>query len=374
MPDPMSQRPGRRVLIVMDAYLPGRLAGGPVTSVANMIEALRGEIEFVVVTRNADLNGELYPDVPLGTPVAVGAASVIYLAGADFRARNILKIAASLQADTLYLNSFFSVRTIRLLLQLSSRRGLFRAVVLAPRGEFSPGALALKAKKKRVYLQLFQRLHLQQVVTTFQASSPLEERDIHRALGPVRVKVAADMPDITAAGPASAAPASARLVFIGRISPMKNLLYSLQLLTTLQQPIEFDIYGPLEDQGYWQQCQRVMATLPPQIKVAYRGVLTHEAVTATFACYTAFLLPTQGENYGHVVLEALSGGCPVILSDRTPWQDLNAYGVGWVCDLDEPSQFRKAVAQVLNESAEEAQKTHALGRSTLRASHGPPAP
>lgn len=356
MTEHSSNRHGRRVLVVMDTYLPGRLAGGPVTSVVNMIEALGDDFDFTVVTRNSDLNGEVYPEVPLGTPVQVGRASVIYLAAQDFTPGRILRLAASLGANSLYLNSFFSVTTIRLLLRL--RLGASRLacrIVLAPRGEFSPGALGLKAGKKQAYLRVFGWLGLSRVVHVFQASSPLEERDIYRTLGPVPVRIAADIPDTPQALPGGDRPDGRRLVFVSRISPKKNLHFALQLLRGARGPTDFDIYGPLEDQAYWQECQRVMETLPPHVRVTYRGLLKHEDVRATFSCYSAFLFPTQGENYGHVIFEALSGGCPVVLSDQTPWQDLEAQEVGWICDLGRPDQFLRAVDEVLSEPEERAQ-------------------
>lgn len=357
-----------RVLAVMDAYLPGRLSGGPVTSVANMVEALRGEVEFVVVTRNADLNGEVYGDVPTGEPIPVGAASVVYLPAPAFTARNVLAHATRLGVDTLYLNSFFSTTTIKLLLQLRmTPRPPVRSVVLAPRGEFSPGALGLKARKKRAYLRAFQLLGLARVVSVFQASSPMEERDIYRTLGLVPVRVAADMPDPPGPVPPGEEPGAAhgtspspagvrRLAFVSRISPKKNLHVALELLRGVELPVELDIYGPLEDQSYWQECQRVMATLPSHVRATYRGVLRHEEVRGVFSAHAGFLFPTQGENYGHVVLESLSGGCPVILSDQTPWQDLETQGVGWVCDLKVPGQFHRALDTLLREPQAQAEQ------------------
>jgi glycosyltransferase involved in cell wall biosynthesis len=43
-------------------------------------------------------------------------------------------------------------------------------------------------------------------------------------------------------------------------------------------------------------------------------------VPGTFAQYDLFAFPSRGENFGHVVLESLSVGTPVLVSDRTPWK------------------------------------------------------
>jgi glycosyltransferase involved in cell wall biosynthesis len=47
-------------------------------------------------------------------------------------------------------------------------------------------------------------------------------------------------------------------------------------------------------------------------------------------------MPTLGENFGHIFLEALAAGCPLMISDRTPWLELEAKGIGWDLSLDKP--------------------------------------
>lgn len=51
----------------------------------------------------------------------------------------------------------------------------------------------------------------------------------------------------------------------------------------------------------------------------------------------------MGENYGHVIQEALSAGCPCLLSDQTPWQDLENYDVGSVFAIDDLNNFANEI-------------------------------
>ena len=37
-----------------------------------------------------------------------------------------------------------------------------------------------------------------------------------------------------------------------------------------------------------------------------------------FQEYDLLFLPTKGENFGHVILESMSAGTPVLISDTTP--------------------------------------------------------
>ncbi len=59
--------------------------------------------------------------------------------------------------------------------------------------------------------------------------------------------------------------------------------------------------------------------------------------------YHFFLLPTLGENFGHVFLEALAAGCPLIISDRTPWLNLEEKQIGWDLPLEKPEKWNEVI-------------------------------
>jgi len=56
------------------------------------------------------------------------------------------------------------------------------------------------------------------------------------------------------------------------------------------------------------------------------------------------LLPTTGENFGHTILESFQAGTPVIVSDQTPWRNLEQAGVGHDIPLDQPEEYIRALA------------------------------
>ena len=200
----------------------------------------------------------------------------------------------------------------------------------------------------------------------WQASSENEARDIRAALGAVaeaagsRIVVARDLvlpraiePRAARMSPARAAPrpvkrpGAARVVFLSRIARKKNLDAAIRLLRGIQGEIEFDIFGPIEDAAYWRECERLLATLPPNVRARYRGAVAPERVHRVLAGYHLLLLPTRGENFGHVILEALLAGCPVLVSDQTPWQDLASRRAGWDLPLAAPARFRAALDEVI---------------------------
>ena len=54
-------------------------------------------------------------------------------------------------------------------------------------------------------------------------------------------------------------------------------------------------------------------------------------------------MPSLGEGYGHAIIEAMTAGVPVLISDKTPWRDLHAAQVGWDISLDDIDGFVSAL-------------------------------
>jgi glycosyltransferase involved in cell wall biosynthesis len=112
--------------------------------------------------------------------------------------------------------------------------------------------------------------------------------------------------------------------------------------------VALDIYGPAEDTDYWEECEGLIAALGANIRVRYLGKIEHERVGQIFAEHDLFLFPTLGENYGHVIWESLVSGCPVLISDQTPWRGLEKEGVGWDIPLGDTARFRLVLQQCVD--------------------------
>lgn len=330
----------KKILIVMGRYLPGFRDGGPVRSTKNLVDQLGTEYDIRVVAYDRDVGDvEQYPNISLYDWNRVGNALVYYVPEHGFTYK-VLKDLAS-QVDLVYLWGCFNKYTIKLL--LLKRLGLIKKpVVIAGMGLFSPMAFKIKYRKKKVVTTVMNLLGLFKNVF-WSATSEMEVQEIQQQVWTKdeHFFIAEDLPRKVDETPIKKEKKSGELkvVWISRIAPKKNLIAAIRILQQISVKIEFTIYGPIFDSKYWEECERELGKLPQNIEWRYKGNVDSELVVQTLKKHHVFLFPTLGENYGHVIQEALSAGCPCILSDQTPWKDLEKEGVGYIYPVDSINEF-----------------------------------
>lgn len=339
----------KKILTFCGYYLPGYKAGGPIRTIANMVELLSDDFDFYIVTGDRDaLDKEPYAHLCGARGWReVGKAKVLYLSPKEKTFKNIWHIISNTPHDFLYLNSFFSYDfSVKPL--ILKRLGLVpnKTTVLAPRGEFSEGALSLKSKKKRVFKAVSRLLGLHRDLR-WHTSSCYEREDVVREIrlsDDAHVYVAVNLPDVSSLlKKLKFTPRDKdvplRIAFLSRISPKKNLDYAATILGNVRESVVFHIYGAANDKQYYEDCLALLSKAEDNLQYEYKGLLDHDKVVETLSGYDLFFLPTKGENFGHVILESLTAGVPVLVSDTTPWQDLEEHDAGWVLPLDKPDQF-----------------------------------
>jgi glycosyltransferase involved in cell wall biosynthesis len=308
-----------------------------------MTEMIGDEFNFKIITGDRDLGDRKpYKSIRVDAWNRVQKTNVFYCSSDNKGFIALQNLINNTKHDMLYINSFFDWHySIKPLLLLKLRFIRKKPVLLAPRGEFSVGALLLKSRKKKIYIKLAKILMLYNNVT-FQASNQYEKTDIVRCIGSkANVLIAPDMvmPPISSNkistwGKNNKERGKLKIFFLSRISPKKNLLTALKILKNISGQIIFDIYGPIEDANYWERCKKEIKSLPSHVKVKYAGPVDSDNVKGVMSQYHLFLFPTLGENFGHVIIEALSVGCPVLISNKTPWQNLEEEGIGWDLPLE----------------------------------------
>lgn len=330
----------KKILIIMGRYLPGYKEGGPVRSTKNLVDQLGNEYDIRVACYDRDSGDkEQYSNIKLFEWNNVGNGLVYYVPEKGFTIRVILDLAK--QVDIIYMWGCLNTYTIKIL--ALKRIGIAKnKVVVASMGLFSPKAFRIKYLKKKIVVSMMNFMGFFRNVY-WSVTSEMEKNELQQQVWAKdeKIYIAEDLPRIVNSEAIKKAknPAELKVVWISRIAPKKNLSKAIEILEKCKASIEFTIYGPIFDEEYWKLCQNKLSNLPPNIKWEWKGNLDSEKVVETLKGYHVFLFPTLGENFGHVIQEALSAGCPCIISDQTPWQDLYEKNAGYVGALDNINGF-----------------------------------
>lgn len=349
----------KRVLVLNGQYAPGYKGGGPIQSCINMVENLYDQFDFYVLCADRDYKETVpYSDVQINQWNEVGHAKVYYLSPDKQDLKGFEEVINSIDYDVMYLNGFFSpIFTIRPLLLRRMGKLKKKPVILTPRGDFT-GGCENKKLKKYSYIYLVKLLGLYSGLL-WHATSEIEERDIKHKFAKANVFTVPNLPAkfIPKKPCISKKPSELRLVFVSRIFPKKNIKYALEVLSKITEGnVFFDIYGPMEDKSYWAECEEIMKKMPDNVRVKYCGEAEHKDIPHIFEQYHAFFFPTLGENYGHVIVEAMMNNCLCILSKGvTPWDDYIEYlNIG--AKLSEQEKFIEIINRLVKANQEDINK------------------
>lgn len=362
-----------RILLFSRWFAPGYKGGGSQFAVLNLVRALRDDFHFCVVTSNHD-DGEkkAYSVAQPAQWTSIEGAKVRYLSPQEFTFSTIHKIVGTTPHDLLHLNSAISP-PFSLFPLLAERRHIQgRPILVTPHGELSRGALAQKPMRKWLYLRTARLLRLFENVH-WQALAPHEEQDIrHEVSQHSNISVVPAIPGVISTPSLPSQEKSQgqlRVVFLSRIDRMKNLDFAIRMIARIPEAT-LDIYGPIGQPDYWLECKHAIENSSHKDAIRYCGSVEPDKVSLTLSQYDLFFLPSKGENFGYALLEALAAGCPVLTSDRTPWKNLSALGLGADIPLEMPDLFesflRDAVCWSEREIKEKRSHTHLYAREFMR--------
>ncbi len=348
----------KKILVFIDWFLPGYKAGGPIRSVANMIDALYTDFNFYIVTSDRDLGeAKPYTSIKINEWNETERFSVIYLSPKNQTKKIYKEIINQIDCEKIYLNSLFSYRftILPIIAFLKIRRNQKSKIIIAPRGMLGSGALKIKRFKKNLFISFVKIFGLFRN-TVWHATSSEEKEDIQEKIGnQIMVKIAENIPRRTDILKIKDKENITLFYFLSRISKKKNLKFAIDLFSNLRtnHEIRFDIYGPVEDQIYWQICQRSIQTKSDNIKIVYKNEIEFHQIENIISDYHFFILPTLHENYGHAIYEALSFGIPVITSDQTPWRNLEEKSIGWDISLSNRKKFEDVIQKCVSMNADQ---------------------
>lgn len=333
----------------MHWYLPGTKAGGPVRSVYSLVELLKNYFDFCIITSNTDLgSNKEYTNITANEFFTKDGVTYYYFNNNSITGENILKVLDQIKPDLIYLNSFWSFTFSINIIRLKNRKLINTPILLAPRGMLSKGALSLKSFKKNIYL-LSAKIFGWYKNVNFHATNIQEEKDIKNRFSSAKIKIASNVNSGTLIENNSIKKTGElNLFFLSRISEVKNLHFAIEILKDIPEDtyVTYDIHGNLEDQDYWNRCVELIDQLPKHVVVTYKSELAFNNVQNTISNYHALFLPTLNENFGHSIVESLLSGCPAIISDQTPWNDLQENNAGYAIPLSNKQLFLDAIIKM----------------------------
>lgn len=337
------------IIIFLDWFIPAFKAGGPIKSISNLINALCNEINFYVITGDRDVGeNTAFKNIVLNKWYVKPNYRVIYLSPDKQNLNNYKNLIKKINPHAVYINGLFSLNfSIK---PLIATKQINVKTIIAPRGMLGQGALSIKPLKKLLFIKAAKLFGLYESVI-WHATDLTEQNEILSNIYiKAKIKVIPNIPVLSSSTTnfnKHKEPENLKLIYLSRISIKKNLLFLLEILYEEKnlKNITLDIYGPIEDEAYFEKCQSLMLQINSKTenKVKYKQSLQWNEIQDYLPKYHFFVLPTLHENFGHAIFESLSLGVPVIISQKTPWKNLFQQNIGWDIPL-----IKKQWSEVLN--------------------------
>ncbi len=322
------------MIVVVSTVDIGLEASGPSYSVPGLCRGLHeAGVEVALHTLKPPPNTKFHFPFPL---VTYHGKPSRFLPGNAPEMEHGLELAC-VEADVLHTNGLWMMPMVypgRVIKRLR-RNGHSPKLVVAPRGCLAPWALKRGWMKKKVFGWLLQNQVLSQA-DMFHATSEKEYEEI-RARGyrqPVAiVPIGMDLPKLENFNAekqrGGEAERTRKVVFFGRLHKVKGVDRLVRAWGEVARGgWELVIAGP--DCGMLEELKGIVAErkLP---RVSFVGEINGHAKYEFLAGADIYVLPSDTENFGITVAEALASGTPVIASQGTPWQGLERERCGcWV--------------------------------------------
>ena len=320
----------KRIVIMPGHFFPDETSGGPAVSVMNMAKLLSDKYDIFIIASGKRFLDNSPLEVEKNNWILKDDYNIFYLK--NYNIFKIQSLVREVKPSFIYLNSFYSLKWTFMPLIFFMKGNT--KIIIAPRGNFSHKDVNKFSYKKSIYL-VITKLIISKMDIRWHFTSSYEYNltypflknrlindssfiieNIHIAppIKNTNIKVSNDI----------------KILYFGRIHPKKNLKLAIDIVSEIKElkSYKFDIFGTIEKPEYFDTLKQSFNE-----NITYLGPYSHENVHEILENYDVFLFLTQGENYGHTIAEALSSGLPVIISQHTPWSEIDQHG-GYVVDID----------------------------------------
>lgn len=337
------------ILVVMPCYLPATIYGGPVFCVHNMNKWLVREGHSVTVF-TTDADGDTNLNVPLSTDVNVDGVSVHYFSrlanNKFFFSWDLTRaiIAKSNDFDIVHINWMYTYPTL-----ITSRICIAKKqpYIISPHGMLDREAFRIKSKiKKFLYYNLLEKRTLQNATTIHYASIGERKNSIFQEEVPIEVvangveKISFPVANGSLEGDLSLPDLSTKspvVVTLGRLNYIKgfdNLLLAWADFIKQYPDAHLIIAGP-SDGSYGEILYELARVLDLEEHVTFTGMVQPENKYSLLSLSSFYVCSSHLESFGMSIVEAMSIGIPVLVTDRVNINaDIIQSGAGVVSSTD----------------------------------------
>jgi glycosyltransferase involved in cell wall biosynthesis len=341
--------PKTKILIAIDWYRPAHKAGGPITSIENLVNLLGDDqnLEFYIICGLFDYGAKEPLPVEQEAWFKVGKAQVQYWHPKRLSLSSWKQVIEQLKPDVVHMQGLWSIKfSILPLMSAQSWRKVMPAakIIVSPRGMLTTQALKQKRWLKAPVAWILKRLNAYKNVV-FHSTNDQETKEIAKylgigaisrdnntssripqSLGPAKNPII-QMPNVPRSlyrehREYTKIPNYLNWVFVGRISPEKNPMLLLQALQMLDCSTTGYFIGGYQNEPYFTEFKNAINNLPTQHQVKYLGELAVDEIAEHLTQCDLLINTSISENFGHAMAEALSAGVPILVGPNTPWQQL----------------------------------------------------
>jgi glycosyltransferase involved in cell wall biosynthesis len=343
-----------KILQICAAYKPAFIYGGPTMSVSMLSEQLiRAGVPVEVFTTTA--NGKKELSVLTNECVNVDGVPVTYFKRItkdhSHFSPSLLKAVATKAPifELVHIHAWWNLVSV-----LSCCIALMRnvPVFISPRGTLSPYSFSNKNIGVKWLIHnllgkfLLNRCHIH-------ATSQRENEALIKLIHPKSITVLPNFVKLPGLRPIvqNVPSGHLKLLFFSRIEEKKGLHLLLDALLQVSIPYHLTIAGD-GNQDYINTLKTTVIKNNLQDKVTWAGFYTENKFELLHS-HDLFILPSYDENFGNAVIESLSVGTAVLISEDVGLAGyVQTNRLGWVCQTNS-NAFASAINTIANDDREE---------------------
>lgn len=329
-----------KILQISAAYKPAYIYGGPTMSVAKLCEALaNANVPIEVLTTTA--NGQTELNVRPGEVQNVDGVAVSYFKRltkdhTHFSPTLLKALKSKIKQNKQVVVHIHAWWNLVSLLSCQIAKWSKVPVVLSPRGMLTEYTLGNRnAGFKSILHQVMGKRLLR--YCHIHVTSEKEKQDVLRFIQPKSLTVIPNLVELgnrQVAQPKNSDSAQLRVIFLSRMEEKKGLELLLKALAN----VSFDWSLSLAGSGtnaYVESLQLLVQQLGIVSNVEWMGQVKPADKFEVLAQHDLMALTSYNENFANVVIESLSVGTPVLLSDQVGLADyVLQKELGWISTLN----------------------------------------